>query len=173
MIRGIIYYAIALFILALSVVLLNGCDSAKQQQKGWNKFIKYGGKVDTVERVVTVTDTIKGKDGRDSIVYRDVYVKCPEPTIQYKDRWHIRRMDRQEKDSLKRLYAHQEKMMKLRHAFVEDSLNKVIKLEKAKKKTAKAENNHGASRFIWALFFLILGILVLMYVINRIKSYIQ
>ena len=135
-ITGILLYTLALVLLGLAILSSCATPNPKKQKKHWEKFVYYGGKIDTVERTIRITDTIKGKDGRDSIIYRDIEIKCPEPTIEYKDRWHVRRLDRQTEDSLK----HVEKMAKYRHAFVEDSLSKVIKLERAKSKTVKSED---------------------------------
>ena len=136
-ITGILLYVISLAILGLAVLSSCATPNPKKQKKHWDKFVYYGGKIDTVERTIRITDTVKGKDGKDSLIYRDIQVECPEPKIEYKDRWHIRRLDRQTEDSLK----HVEKMAKYRHAFVEDSLKKVIKLERAKAKTIKSEDS--------------------------------
>lgn len=163
-IKGIAYYIAAMIAVAVLVAMMASCDTAKRQAYHYNKFINLGGKIDTVERTVTVEKVIKGKDGKDSLIYIDVPVKCPEATVTYKDRWHIRRLDRQEADSLKRLYKHREKMLKLRADFVEDSLKQVIKLEKAKKKTAKKERGW-SNPWIWV----ILGAMTLsaIYLIKR------
>ena len=53
------------------------------------KFIKKGGVIEQTEKVVTLHDTIKGKDGKDSIIYRTVSIECPEPIIP-KTRWQTR-----------------------------------------------------------------------------------
>lgn len=163
-IKGISYYILAMAATLFFIWAMASCDTAKRQSYHYNKFIKLGGKIDTVERTVTIEKVIKGKDGKDSLIYIDVPVKCPEATVTYKDRWHIRRMDRQEKDSLKRSYAHSEKMLKLRHKFVEDSLKQVIKLEKARKKTVKRGCGWG-NPWIWV----ILGAMTLgaIYLIKR------
>jgi hypothetical protein len=157
-ITGILLYVLALVLLGLMVLSSCATPNPKKQKKHWDKFVYYGGKVDTVERTIRITDTIKGKDGRDSIIYRDIEVKCPEPKIEYKDRWHIRRLDRQTEDSLK----HVEKMAKYRHAFVEDSLSKIIKIERQKSKQsasdarqAKYEKSGGWSNpVIWIIIAL-------------------
>ena len=152
-VKGIALYIAAMIVMAFIVAVMGSCDTAKRQAYHYNKFIKFGGKIDTVERVITVEKVVKGKDGKDSIVYIDVPVKCPEATVTYKDRWHIRRMDKQERDSLRKAYKHSERMLKLRASFVEDSLHRVIQLEKAKKKTAKAERGScgWANPWIWVL----------------------
>jgi len=71
--------------------------SAKFHQR---KFIEKGGKIICDTTVVTVTDTIKGKDGKDSIIYRQVSVKCPElqaPLTRYEIRYQYKTL----RDTLK------------------------------------------------------------------------
>jgi hypothetical protein len=61
--------------------------SAKFHQR---KFIEKGGKIICDTTVVTVNTIIKGKDGKDSIIYREVSVKCPEleaPLTRYEIRY--------------------------------------------------------------------------------------
>jgi hypothetical protein len=61
--------------------------SAKFHQR---KFIQKGGKIICDTTVVTVNTIIKGKDGKDSIIYREVSVKCPElqaPLTRYEIRY--------------------------------------------------------------------------------------
>jgi hypothetical protein len=57
------------------------CSNARKAQQGYKKFIKFGGKIKGDTVVFTVTDTIKGKDGKDSIIYRTVSTICPEPVF--------------------------------------------------------------------------------------------
>jgi len=73
-------------LLSIYLMFLISC-SAKFHQR---KFIQKGGKIICDTTVVTVTDTIKGKDGKDSIIYRQVSVKCPElqaPLTRYEIRY--------------------------------------------------------------------------------------
>jgi hypothetical protein len=143
-------------------MVLSSCatPNPKKQKKHWDKFVYYGGKIDSAERIIRVTNTIKGKDGKDSLIYIDVPVKCPEPKIDYKDRWYIRRLDKAEKDSLVKLYNHREKMSKIRASAVEDSLKKVIQLERAKSKTVKSEYSW-IGKIIWSLVLVLLIIIAL------------
>ncbi len=62
------------FVLLMWVFSLQGCSSSYHL----NKFYKKGGKLEPIERVVTVNDTIF-KDGDTIIIPRDVKVDCPEP----------------------------------------------------------------------------------------------
>ena len=75
-----------MFLLSIYLFFLISC-SAKFHQR---KFIQKGGKIISDTTVVTVNTTIKGKDGKDSIIYREVSVKCPElqaPLTRYEIRY--------------------------------------------------------------------------------------
>ena len=77
---------IFMFLLSIYLFFLISC-SAKFHQR---KFIEKGGKIICDTTVVTVNTTIKGKDGKDSIIYRQVSVKCPElqaPLTRYEIRY--------------------------------------------------------------------------------------
>jgi hypothetical protein len=53
------------------------------------KFIQKGGKIEQTEKNITVTDTLR-INGKDSIIYREVSVKCPElqaPLTRYEIRY--------------------------------------------------------------------------------------
>jgi hypothetical protein len=159
----LILAVVSLALLFLLMIGMAGCatPNPRLQKKHYDKFIYYGGKIDTVVRTVPVEVIIKGKDGKDSLIYVDVPVKCPEATIEYKDRWHIRRMDKAERDSLK----HVKKMAEIHANFVIDSLNKVIKIERQKKgqekQKSKGEKNKKSGG--WAnpwLWVIVLGMLV-------------
>ena len=73
-------------LLSIYLMFLISC-SAKFHQR---KFIQKGGKIICDTTVVTVNTIIKGKDGKDSIIYREVSVKCPElqaPLTRYEIRY--------------------------------------------------------------------------------------
>ena len=75
-----------MFLLSIYLFFLISC-SAKFHQR---KFIQKGGKIICDTTIVTVNTTIKGKDGKDSIIYREVSVKCPElqaPLTRYEIRY--------------------------------------------------------------------------------------
>ena len=75
-----------MFLMSIYLFFLISC-SAKFHQR---KFIEKGGKIICDTTVVTVTTIVKGKDGKDSIIYREVSVKCPElqaPLTRYEIRY--------------------------------------------------------------------------------------
>jgi hypothetical protein len=76
---------IFMFLLSIYLFFLISC-SAKFHQR---KFIEKGGKIICDTTMVTVTDTIR-VNGKDSIIYREVSVKCPElqaPLTRYEIRY--------------------------------------------------------------------------------------
>jgi len=172
MIRGVLYYIVGLALFLFIVMFLSNCatPNPKKQKKHYDKFVYYGGKIDTVEKTVTITQVVKGKDGKDSLIYVDVTVPCPEATIEYKDRWHTRRMDKQERDSLK----HAEKMLRLEIKRLERQGKTDVKVEKEKTKqaksdarTAKYENKSSGWKnpMIWVIMLVALAISI--YLIKR------
>jgi len=75
-----------MFLLSIYLFFMISC-SAKFHQR---KFIEKGGKIICDTTVVTVNTIVKGKDGKDSIIYREVSVKCPElqaPLTRYEIRY--------------------------------------------------------------------------------------
>ena len=76
---------IFMFLLSIYLFFLISC-SAKFHQR---KFIEKGGKIICDTTLVTVTNTIR-VNGKDSIIYRQVSVKCPElqaPLTRYEIRY--------------------------------------------------------------------------------------
>lgn len=135
----------------LLVVSLSSCDTAKQAIKHHNKAesLGYVYKCDPV--TITLRDTIKGKDGKDSIV--EVFVKVPCPKAEPpKTRWEIRHIAKAERDSMK----HLENMLKLRNKLLEDSLDGLLKIEKQKTEQVKSDNKADVKinkPFPWNWFF--------------------
>jgi hypothetical protein len=121
------------------------CSDARKAQQGYKKFIKFGGKIKGDTVVVTVTDTVKGKDGKDSIIYRTVSTVCPEPVFP-PTRYEVRYKWKTVHDSLK--------IVKWKVKYIYKTQKKEIKQEK---KNGLAYN----LRFIAIISFLVLLIILL------------
>jgi hypothetical protein len=121
------------------------CSDARKAQQGYKKFIKFGGKIKGDTTVVTVTDTVKGKDGKDSIVYRTVSTICPEPVFP-PTRYEIRYKWKTQHDSIE--------VVKTQIKYVYKTNKKEIRQEKKK---GFAYN----LRFIAIIAFLVLLIILL------------
>ena len=96
----------------------------------FQKFIDKGGKIEPeIEwKTVIKTDTIKGKDGRDSIVYQTDSIPYAVYETKYVPKWQIRFDNWRFADSLKhirRMYA--------------DSLKNDVKSKKIEYKTVKVK----------------------------------
>jgi hypothetical protein len=107
------------------IILLTSCG----QVFHYKKFIAKGGKLETIEKTVTINDTIKGLNGKDSIIYREITLDCPEPIITTKWQTRIKyRFDSKRfRDSLKftkRMYS--------------DSLKSAVKTHRIE---SRVENN--------------------------------
>jgi len=85
---GIVYVAFVIF-------FLYGCSA----QYHFTKFINKGGKIDTTQRVIEVSKTIK-VNGKDSIIFFETPVKCPEIQIP-PTRTEIRYKYKLQRDSIK------------------------------------------------------------------------
>lgn len=121
------------------------CSDAHKAQQGYKKFIKFGGKIKGDTTVVTVTDTIKGKDGKDSIIYRTVNTVCPEPVFP-PTRYEVRYKWKTQHDSIE--------VVKTKIKYVYKTQKKEIKQEKKKSLSFNL-------RFIAIIAFLVLLIILL------------
>jgi len=133
------------FLLSIYLIALVSCSPNYHMRK----FIKKGGVIEQTEKVVTLHDTIKGKDGKDSIIYRQVSVECPEPIIP-KTRWQTR---------IEYRYKY-----KTYHDSIQVVKWKVKYVYKAQKSENKQEKKKGFwynFRFISIIAFLILLIILL------------
>lgn len=84
LVSGILSFLLA-FALLMLMVALSGCSA----EYHLTKFHKKGGKIDVTDTTIYVTDTIR-INGKDSIIYRPIDVKCPDvtyPEPRYVTRW--------------------------------------------------------------------------------------
>jgi hypothetical protein len=137
--------------------LMTSCatPNPKKQKKHWDKFLYYGGKIDTVKQTKTVEILVKGKDGEDSLIYVDVEVEVEKPVIEYKDRWHTRRMDKRERDSLKHVermldkqLKHARRMGKQTDKHIEQANQQAIRLAQETTKQIRLEQRNP---WVWVL----------------------
>jgi hypothetical protein len=141
------YLKISAFLLgALYIVgmlyFLYGCSASYH----FTKFLNKGGKIDTTERVVTVEKTIK-VNGKDSIIFVDMPLKCPEVQIP-PTRYEIRYKYRLKRDSIETV------------RFVTKWKTKLVKIEKKAEKTSVLN---------WFFGGLCLGIWIAVFVVYLIK----
>lgn len=152
--------------LLLAFFLLVACHDAPWH---FQKFQEKGGKIEPVEKVVRITDTVPGIDGKDSIIFRDVPVPCPEPTAP-KTRWMVRFDNRRFNDSLKHIRNFYKDSVELRIEELEtiiDGKNDSLNIErKINKDNKRSENKANKSSVFWSwlgrqwYWILILGFLI-------------
>lgn len=159
------------------VSLLLGLFACKTAEEHLQKFHEKGGTIEPT--IVTVHDTIPGKDGKDSIVVRLVEIPCPPP-IPPKTRWEVRFDNKRFKDSLKHVrktYSdsldYQVKVLKLEKSALEDSLDAAVKMNKQNQRTERTvtrqENKKGG--LFWVGFIIgSLIMLVIFYLYRRFKK---
>jgi hypothetical protein len=165
-----------LIIVSLLLGLLMSCMTA---EKHLEKFYDKGGKLEPVERVVTVHDTIPGADGKDSIVERLIEVPCPEPEPP-KTRWEVRFDNKRFKDSLKYMRKmrndsldHVIDVLEENNALLSDSLKEARKIAKYEEKTDRTTIRKENKRSWLFWLGLTIGVIVtlgLVYVFSRFKK---
>jgi len=136
-----------------------------------NKFYKKGGEIEQVENTVTIHDTIKGKDGKDSVIYRTVNVECPEPII--KTRWKTRFDNKRFKDSLNSVRTQYKDSLRYALRTHKNELKNDYKVIKSNDKTKRVETRQENKRSLWWLFFILgaVTMVIVNFAIKYFKSY--
>jgi hypothetical protein len=132
----------------ISIFLISGSCS---KQYHFEKFIDKGGKIEPkIEwKTETKTDTIKGVDGKDSIVFLTDSIPFAVYDIKYIPKWRVRFDNKRFNDSLnylKRIYS-----MELNNALKSDKIE-----AKKEIKITKAEN-----RFPWVWIMFAVGMILI------------
>ena len=115
-----------------------------------DKFYKKGGKIEQVERVVTVSDTIT-VNGKDSIIYRKINIECPEPVIEtrWKTRFVYKTVKALEKEKTKQTKSNDKKAVKTN----KNDKKADVKTLKSNNKSENVKNRQENKRS-WSLFWL-------------------
>lgn len=142
----------------ITVAQLMSCHDAKYHL---DKFYKKGGVItcDTIYVEKTDTLVIKGKDGRDSLIYitKQVPCNCPEATVQTK--WKTRFDNKRFADS-----------MKIIAKMYDDSLSAAIKINKQDNKSQTTQIKYKErAGFPWWLLFLSLILITILFIIKQFK----
>ena len=133
-----------------------------------DKFYKKGGQVKNTETFIH--DTIKGKDGKDSLIYRTVTVECPQPTIE--TRWRTRFDNKRFKDSLKVVRIQYKDSLRYALKTYKNVLKSEIKNTRSTEKTKRTVTRQENKRSWWLFWVgLIVGIIA-SFLFKRLLSYI-
>ena len=130
------------------IFLLVGCATNQEKAvKHFKKFEYYGGKVEDKTDTLRIETIVKGKDGKDSIVYKDVMIECPE-VIFPKSKTEVRQEARTER-------------AEIRNERKENKVNKKAETKQVKSnnKTKVKESNCWTwwNKVVFALVFLAIG----------------
>jgi hypothetical protein len=140
------------------IALLTSCHDAKYHL---DKFYSKGGKItcDTiyVEKIDTLV--VKGKDGKDSLIYITTQVPCNCPQATVETRWKTRFDNKRFADSMKymaRMY--------------DDSLKAATKQNKQNNKAETKQTKYKErAGFPWWMLFLSLILLITFFIIKQFK----
>jgi hypothetical protein len=150
------------FLIFIFSLALNSCSDAKLVQHHLKKAEKHGGKIVCDTTYIDVPKIVKGRDGKDSLIYVETAIPCKpcQPC--------------ETKREIKWKYKYDLKQQKLRDAFIIDSMNKVLtndikhaqikrKSDKnASKQNTKTETANNKTVNIGFIVFGIVGSLVLL-----------
>jgi late competence protein required for DNA uptake (superfamily II DNA/RNA helicase) len=137
--------------------MVSSCHDAKFHL---DKFYKKGGVItcDTIYVKKTDTLTIKGVDGKDSLIYITTTVPCNCPKATVKTRWSVRFDNKRFKDSLKIISG-----------MYSDSLDAVIKNNKIDSKVEKVISKQENKKQPWWITFLsVMGAIFIIIILTKI-----
>lgn len=146
---------------------LNSCGP----QYHLEKFYKKGGKITCDTVYVTKTDTvrIKGKDGKDSLIYITTTVPCNCPEATVETRWKTRFDNKRFRDSLKVM----SKMYRdsLKYMTKQNRVNQKFgsKQHKQTEKTERTQLRQENKSFPWLWLFIALSLVSTFLIIKQFK----
>ncbi len=143
-------------IIATMFLMLGSCS----RQYHFDKFIQKGGVIEPkIEwKTVTKTDTIKGKDGLDSVIYCIDSIPFAVYETKYVPKWQIRFDNKRFEDSLKHI-----------RLMYKDSLKNAVKSQKIEaKKEIKSKRIEKELSWYWKLALIFIGFSVVYFLLKRI-----
>lgn len=148
--------------LIILTLILWSCSMERRAQSGLEKFQRNGGKFECNIDTIKVPVIVKGKDGVNTIEYKDSIVTIEKTTITPK--WVVRFDNRRFDDSLDHIqtlykdslkFALKNNRIDSRESTKLAGINKdlLVKIKRLEKSIVKAENKWSS----WLLFGMILG----------------
>ena len=167
--KKLIYqWASILLIIGLLAFVFSSCSDSRMVEYHLKKAEKHGGKIVCDTTFIEVPKLVKGKDGKDSLIFVKVPIECqPCQPCEKETRFEI-----------KWKYKYDLKKQKARDAFIRDSMNEVFNKEvklakiegkqakietKAKTKTDTANNKSWNITMIALSIFGVLAVLIFLY----------
>ena len=132
----------------------------------YDKFIDKGGKIEQVEKVVTVSDTIT-INGKDSIISRNIVIDCPEPVIEtrWKTKFIYKTVKALEKEKTKQIKSDNTKDVKTNKTDKKAGVRTVKSNDKTARTTTRQENKRS-----WWLFWLGFGACFIVMILIKILT---
>jgi len=154
--KKLISYGIIVCYLIIIIIIVLSITSCKDSSYHLQKFYSKGGKIEHKETIIKIKDTIKLKDGKDSIIIKEVQIECPQPIIETK--WKTKYLYKQRRDSI--IYKYKE----YKDSIKNNETNNKIKL---KQKRIEKRNTK------WRLFIFIVVIigLIIAMLLKKIKVF--
>ena len=147
---------------------LNSCGPNYHLQKFYDK----GGKITCDTIYITKTDTVKvkGKDGKDSLIYITKTVPCNCPEVTVETRWKTRFDNKRFRDSLKvmsRMYKDS-----LKYFNKQNKTNKKYgsKDHKQTEKTERTQLRQENKSFPWLWLFIAISLVFTFFIIKQFKK---
>jgi hypothetical protein len=149
-----------IFATIISIVLLFMVSSCHDAKFHLDKFYKKGGVItcDTIYVKKTDTLTIKGVDGKDSLIYITTTVPCNCPKATVETRWKIRFDNRRFTDS-----------MKIISGMYSDSLKTAVRNNRIDSKVEKVISRQENKKQPWWITFLsVMGVIFIIIILTKI-----
>lgn len=136
------------------------------------KFQDKGGKITCDTIYITKTDTlkVKGKDGKDSLIYITTTIPCNCPEVTVETRWKTRFDNKRFKDSLKvmsRMYRDS-----LKYVTKQNRTNQKFqtKQNRTNQKTKRTQLRQENKSFPWLWLFIAISLVSTFFIIKQFKK---
>ena len=149
-----------IFATIISIVLLFMVSSCHDAKFHLEKFYKKGGVItcDTIYVKKTDTLTVKGVDGKDSLIYITTTVPCNCPEATVETRWKIRFDNRRFTDS-----------MKIISGMYSDSLKTAVRNNRIDSREEKVISRQENKKQPWWITFLsVMGVIFIIIILTKI-----
>jgi len=159
------------FATLISIVLLFMVSSCHDAKFHLEKFYKKGGVItcDTIYVKKTDTLTVKGVDGKDSLIYITTTVPCNCPEATVETRWKIRFDNRRFTDSMKiisRMYSDSLKTA-VRNNRIDSREEKTKNAQKEKTNRTKIKEENRNYPW-WMVFLSVMGTIFIVIILTKV-----
>ena len=136
--------AMLLLYVVLAIMAISFFTSCRSPEYHLGKFHIKGGKIECKGDTLITEKVIKGKDGKDSLIYFPITEYVPQ--IEYRTKWQTRFDNRRFEDSMKYV----RRMFK-------DSVRTIVKVKKVKGKTEVKVQRSKSRWYLWLILGFVLA----------------